>query len=378
MKMLTIATLLVAVSMTTSFATAQTENVLSPAPTEVAAPAKAVKKAKKVKKSAKPKAAMPASEAPAAVMAVAAPAPEVATIATTTSTAPVVAVNELRVQAGAATETSTTTTAVSAVNAAPTKKWSVGLVSELSTDAEGVGNISKNGVSTTNSASFGYKLNPDLKLSLSQYFNYDASPQAKDKAVKQSFTVLKAATAKIKGIFGSDEIAPLFWVYLPTKAAIKNNYKADVDMNAILRMDAEIVWTLANPKFQIGYYINPRQSFIPTQYFEAGGDLAKATTFESTTTLIHWLSLYYNVNDNIQPYIYGGMDNRMATERFTSTKDHVLAGVGTNFTFIGGKLVLIPEVAADIDLKTNGKYANAPKWFSPEDLGYTLTASISY
>lgn len=249
------------------------------------------------------------------------------------------------------------------------------------TTDEGSKNISTATVDSINYLGASYKLDAGT-IGLRQYFSYLSNTQegAPENAnsFKQDFTVLTYGT-KFSGIMGSDDIAPLFWYYLPTSTALEKNYgkQADgdnVESFGLLRADASIDWTLS-PKWSVGYYLNPRQSLFPTQDIVKAGD---ALTLEATTRLVHWLSATYTVNDNMKAYFYGGFDNRMATERLTSTRDDYTSGLGAEFSMLDGKVIINPEINTTVNLKAGGELAAAPRWYQSEDMQYELVTVVSF
>lgn len=361
----TLAIAIVLASITTFAQSEATTAPTAPATTEQAAPA-AKSPAKKAKKK---KAKKTSSNEVQTTQAVA---------ATTTANTQTVASADAQAQtanmAQAPATAAGTTTAVTA-EVAPTKKWSASFVSQANmTNNSIVHTFNEDKVEIINYLGAGYSVTKDTKVGFRQYFNYDLVPEKASKAVS-SWTVATVGT-KFNGVAGSDAIAPLFWYYLPTQDALKNVYNTNDTLNhgGILRMDAEIAWTL-NPKWTVSYYLNPRQSLANKQdYTDRDG---KTKSIESTTTLIHYGYLYYNVNDAIQPYAYIGMDSRMTTRNMTSIKDHAITAIGSSFTMFGGKFILNPEIANEVALKDNGEYVSAPRWFQSEDMAYQLTAVIA-
>lgn len=344
---------LVAFAMT-SMAQGTTAPATAPAvtATETKAPAKKAVKAKKAKK---PKAAV-AQPAPAVVAAPAAtPAVTVAPAAGTSTAAPAAA-------------------------AAPTKKWGAKLVIDATTNKDGVQDISNATVESVNYLGATYKLDAGT-IGLRQYFTYDSEPGV-DNAVKQDFTILTFGT-KFPGILGSDEIAPLFWYYLPTDQATMKNFGtkldgAPLDFYGALRADANINWTLS-PKWSVGYYLNPRQGLAPTQDAILP-DGKTFVTYEAATRLVHWVSGTYTISDAANAYAYAGFDNRMATERLTSVKDDQLLGVGMEFNMLGGKLIINPEISSTTGLKADGKTVEGQKasFFHPANTTYELVTVVSF
>lgn len=295
--------------------------------------------------------------------------------AANTTTATPAAGSSINTNAAPVTAIGTSTASVEQ-KPADDKKWSASLVLQGETNTEGAQRIGEQTITTLNYLGAGYKVTKDTKIGVRQYFGYGIGRDSNGE-IDTQWTVATVGT-KFAGMLGSDEIAPLFWYYLPTQTALENVYSKTtaVEHNGILRMDAEVVWTL-NPKWSVSYYFNPRQSIVPEkQVFLSNA--GKAAYVESTTTLIHYGVLYYNVNDAIQPYTYVGMDNRMSTDTLTSMKDHALLAIGANFTMLGGKFILNPEIYNEVALKDEGQYAEAPKWLQSEDINYQLTAVVAF
>ena len=367
-------TLVVAIALASIAAFAQNNTT-----TETAAPAttsvhetkaeghvsnKAVKKMKK--KKTKAGASIQAAPASASVAQAMTPAP---------AATPIVAMNPVTETGTASAPAAGTSTASTAAAPADAKKWSVSLVAQSNMSNENIKDLSKATYETINYIGAGYAVTKETKLGLRQYFSYNVEDGKATKAISQ-WTVPTVST-KFKGIAGSDDIAPLFWYYAPTQTALKNVYNTDdrLEHYGILRMDAEVAWTLT-PKWTVSYYLNPRQSMAPKQsYLDTTG---ASKNIESTTTLIHYGYVYYNVSDAIQPYGYVGMDSRMTTRNFSSIKDHALIGIGAGFTMFGGKFILNPEISNEVALKDNGEYASAPRWFQSDDMNYQMTAVVAF
>lgn len=333
MKLNLIAALLLCASVATAASTTTTTTTAAPA---TAAPAKAIKKAKKkaaAKKDEKKDSATvaPATTAPAA--------------GTSTAAAPAVQV--------------------------PAKKWGVVLLNESNVDYAGGKDLSNAVISTVNYVGASYKITSTEKVGLRQYYTYDYDQNSEKSFetsdINQSFTVATIGT-KTKGIFGSDDIAPMFWYYLPGHTAEETNFGKDMDnFYGILRMDAEVNFTLT-PKWSVSYYANPRQTL------GAKDDEAK---FEATTRLVHYANLYFNVSDETQVYANAGFDHKMASANLTSTSDYYLSSVGASMTFFGGKLTLNPEINTAVPLKTKGVAARSQQLYKKENIGYTLATVIA-
>ncbi len=345
MKLNIIAALLLCASVASATSeTTTTTTSAAPAATEKAAPAKkAKKKAKKTEEKKDGAQVAPAATAP--------------TAAATTTVAP-------------ATAAATSTAAAPAV-AAPAKKWGVTLLNEIDASYDQGKNLSDKGVDTINYIGASYKITSTEKVGLRQYYTYSYNPNdEKDfetSDIKQSFTVATIGT-KTKGILGSDDIAPMFWYYMPGHDAEINNFGKDMDNFAgILRMDAEINWTL-NPKWSASYYLNPRQTL---------GARDEEVNFEATSRLIHYANLYYNVSDETQVYANAGFDHKMASRNLTSTSDYYLSAVGVSTSFFGGKLSLNPEVSVATPLKTKGQAAKSQDLYNKENIAYAFVTAIA-
>lgn len=292
--------------------------------------------------------------------------------------APAVAQTSATATEAVAVPAAGTSTAAPEVAAAPSKKWGAKLMIDAFTGKDGVQDISNATVSTINYLGASYKLDAG-SVGLRQYFTYE-STSGEDTSVQQDWTVLTFGT-KFSGIMGSDEIAPLFWYYVPTTVALKKNFGEqidgdDVEAFGVLRADANIAWTLS-PKWSVGYYLNPRQTLIPTQDVIKG---KTASTLEATTRLVHWLSATYTINDAVNTYAYAGFDNRMATERMTQVRDDQLVGIGMEFSMLGGKLLLNPEISSTTGMKAGGKTVEgtAASFLHPLNTTYELVTVVSF
>lgn len=344
MKLNLIAALLLCASVATASETTTTApaTTTTTATTAEATAKKAVKKAKKkaaAKKDEKKDSATvaPATTAPAAAIAPAA--------ATSTAAAPAVQ--------------------------APAKKWGVTLLNEIDADYKAGKDLGNSTLTTINYVGASYKITSTEKVGLRQYYTYDYDPKSEksfeSSDINQSFTVATIGT-KTKGILGSDDIAPMFWYYMPGHTAEETNFGKDMDNFAgILRMDAEINFTL-NPKWSASYYLNPRQTLGATD---------EEAKFEATSRLIHYANLYYNVSDETQVYANAGFDHKMSTAKLTSTSDYYLSAVGVSTSFFGGKLTLNPEVSVATALKTKGAAAKSQELYNKENIAYAFVTVIA-
>ncbi len=323
----------------------------TPPATEVTPTAKKAKKAKTTKK-AKPAAqVMPAAET---------------TPATTTQASPAIETQGATTTAPAGTSTATVTVP------AESKPWFAAIVMQASASNEDLKNVGAAEIETINFIGAGYKISATNKIGVRQYFSYKTTPNNANR-VEQEVTAITFGT-KTAGILGSDEIAPLFWYYMPTSQLTKAlNTEEKINHDGTLRLDAEIAWTL-NPKWTVSYYLNPRQSMVYKQSFI--NRKGETNTIEADTRLIHYGFVYYNVAETIQAYSSVGLDQRARTATLTSHSDNALLAVGANFVM--GKLTLNPEVANTVGLKKNGGTVSAPRWLQTEDLEYQLTAALSF
>ena len=314
-------------------------------------------------------------------------ATETTTATSTTSKAPVKTAKKAKKKAAQADEAqaaqattapaaaiapaAATSTVAAPVTQAPAKKWGVTLLNESSVSYADGKNLSDAVISTINYVGASYKITATEKVGLRQYYAYDYDQKSEKSFetsdINQSFTVATIST-KTKGIFGSDDISPMFWYYLPGHTAEVTNFKKDMDhFYGILRMDAEVNFTL-NPTWSVSYYANPRQTL--------GAKDAEAK-FEATTRLIHYANLYYNLNDSTQFYVNAGFDHKMGTESLTSTSDAYMSAVGAAFSFLGGKLNVYPEISVYTALKSGGVATKSQELYKKDNIGYALATAIA-
>ncbi|MBL7671690.1 MAG: hypothetical protein JNM39_14485 [Bdellovibrionaceae bacterium] len=205
----------------------------------------------------------------------------------------------------------------------------------------------------TNIAGVNYKLSKNEKIAFKQYWDQAVGPKATPEDNKMSWAVMQYST-KTKGILGSDEIAPLFWYYIPTaqNRDLENGLpNGRLDSNGGFRADIEVPWTLT-PKWTVSYYFNPRQSLMPGKQVvyekdEESGKFVGKKLAQTTTTLLHYGFAYYNVNDVVQPYAALGFRHDFLTlDGFANTRNFALPVVGCNFTF-NKNVVLSAEINQD-------------------------------
>jgi hypothetical protein len=174
-------------------------------------------------------------------------------------------------------------------------------------------------------------------------------------------------TNKSNGIFGSDDISTSLIYYIPN-----SDLSSKARSNGTLRLDSEIVWTL-NPKIQLSYYLNPRQTFIPNGFVTVDG---KETEVFARTRLIHGPNFYYNFNDNLQAYVASYLDQSVKSATpGTMDNEKVLNEAGINYVI--GKLTLNPAISEEIPTKAKG-IASTARYFRDDQTSYNLTAALSF
>ncbi|MFN3697359.1 MAG: hypothetical protein ACK4VO_07955 [Pseudobdellovibrio sp.] len=388
MKITTKMTIVSTALLVASLASAQTttEQAAQQTATQTQVVAKKAKKVKKTKKvEEKTTQTTPATSV--------APATAPAAAATTSQVDRAVAAVKDAAMAPAQTSTATVAT-----TAAPAKKWRVSVtnLSEFSSQVEGESAARDFGNATVKNTVYlgaSYKITSKSSVGFRQYFNHTHNP-GKDSSfneIKQDWSTLTYATST-KGILGSEDIAPLFRYYLPNDVVERNSFEKDLEnFYGIVRADAVIAWVL-NPKWTVSYVLSPRQSFGAKQNTtlkpikdekgnqvvnELGQKMFKQYYFAPSTKLVHMGALYYNVNDNIQPYATAGMTHSVETNELKSQADYADFAVGANFVYFGGKLLINPEISNSVELKKDGATAAAPRWMQSEDISYSLTTAIS-
>lgn len=194
---------------------------------------------------------------------------------------------------------------------------------------------SKAALSTTNGVGATYKISPDSKIGIRQYFTYLNDVDKGNKFDMASTTL--TYSQKFAGFWGSDEVAPTVWYYLPTtEKAIQDR------SNGKLRASAFIGWTI-NPKWTFTYFLDPRQSFLPTSVGADGSE-----TF-SHTTWIHGGSFSYNFSDAFSIYQGVGTTEDLRTSSMTLLDESLDVSTGMYITF--GKVLLIPDMTNSVSTR---------------------------
>jgi hypothetical protein len=273
----------------------------------------------------------------------------------------------------AAISPQTTTATVTQAEAAATSPYSGTFSTTISADAKNL-NYGTGGTTfkSVNFVGGSYKLNKDTKLSLRQYFAYDRKPQVVNKTVLMDPTVI--LTQNFAGGLKSDPVSALFWYYLPTSEASRG-----ANSNGKLRADIEFDWTLS-PKWTVGYYLNPRQSLIPTQFKDNtdAETMAEEPIIEtsSNTVLIHNGLVSYNLNDNAALYFNLGMMHVMRTRNATLSDESIETAFGVQAAL--GKVVLVAEIDNSYNLKESFKKAAPTVWTAESTVSYALAGSVAF
>ncbi len=271
----------------------------------------------------------------------------------------------------AASESATTFGPLQDPEASIKSNWSFSALTQLGLESSDVhySNSSDKSVEITNAVGIGYKLNKENRLGLKQYFTMSHDGQKKKNTADMSYPVLTYGHT-FKGVAKSDPVSVLFWYYVPVTAT---DYK--IQNNGILRMDAEFNWTLS-PKWSVSYYLNPRQTLIPTATsIEIEGN---AVPMYAKSTLIHYGNIYYSVNDVITYYLNAGFRHDWKTSDFALVKEQYLTNLGANFSFLGGKFSLSPEIDYAVALPGSSSNFEVASAYNESNLSYVLSASVVF
>ncbi|HEY8270904.1 MAG TPA: hypothetical protein VIG33_08440 [Pseudobdellovibrionaceae bacterium] len=282
----------------------------------------------------------------------------VAASTTTTASAPATV---------ASATSGTTSGSLLEAETAAKSKWSFNALAqaEIASSEMHYSNSTDKTVDFTNAVGLGYKFNKENSIGFKQYFDVKHDGQKKTNKADLSYPVLTYGHT-FQGVAKSDPVSALFWYYVPVTAT---DYK--VQNNGLLRMDAEVNWTLS-PKWSLSYYLNPRQSLIPTE-----------TTLDDNpvfakTTLIHFGTLYYNVNDTISYYLNVGFRHDWKTASLDLVKEQYLTNLGASFSFFGGKLNLNPEIDYAVVLPRSGQSLEVASTYAEANLSYLLTTAVVF
>jgi len=225
---------------------------------------------------------------------------------------------------------------------------------------------SRAALSTTNSFGMTYKTSPDAKIGIRQYFTY-INDVDKGNKFDMASTVL-TYSKKFAGFWGSDEVAPVIWYYLPTtEKAIQDR------SNGKLRASAFISWTI-DPKWSFTYYLDPRQSFLPTSVGADGKEIF------SHSTWIHSGSFSYNFSDTFSIYQGVGTSEDFRSSSFTLLDESLDISTGMYITL--GKVLLIPDITNSIATRKSAEKpagrSISSTLFRAEETTYSLSMLANF
>ncbi len=251
------------------------------------------------------------------------------------------------------------------------KSWSVTFVNQTAATADQINysNIHSKSLNTINYIGGGYKIDAKNRLGVRQYLTVDRdgpSGEYKSTMIDTALTY----TRNMDGVLKSDPISAMLWYYIPNSDASR-----DARSNGQVRLDMELAYTLS-PKWTVSYYFNPRQNLIPNGEIVAAE--GKVSPVFSKTTLIHYASLYYNFNDTVTAYTYGGYKHRWKTSSMTLNEEALLTAVGTYFTLAGGKIQLNPEISVESAKVKDFQKIAAGQDIQEENISYALTSAFSF
>ncbi|MBS1972671.1 MAG: hypothetical protein JSU04_20350 [Bdellovibrionales bacterium] len=221
-------------------------------------------------------------------------------------------------------------------------------------------------VNTTNALGLTYKTSDTSKIGFRQYFTYLRDTDNGSK-FERSNTVV-TYSFKTKGILGSDEIVPLFWYYIPvTEKALAER------SNGKVRFTAYVNWTL-NPKWGVTYFFDPRQGFTPSSISEDGKERF------SHSTLIHGVSLSYNLSDSVSFYQGVGTTEDWKSSSLTLLDESVDISTGMYITL--GPVLLIPDITNSIATRQAGVKPDSrslqSSLYRAEDITYSVSMLASF
>jgi hypothetical protein len=273
----------------------------------------------------------------------------------------------------AANGQSTTVVADPEAAATADKPYSFSLMSQVIAPAAQLNYGSKGTTfKTVNYVAGSYKLDKSDRVSVRQYFSYNRVPDQANKAVLNDPTLIWIHNSD--GIMKSDPISTYMWYYVPTSEASR-----DLRSAGKLRMDVEFDWTL-NPKWAVGYFMNPRQSFIPRQLVANKDEETAATEpfveASSMTMLIHNAALYYTLSDKVTFYTTVGYTHIWKTRNMTLSDQSLDLALAGMFTL--GKFQLVAEIDNSNDQVANYKKQNGKLAINENTLSYALQGAVSF
>lgn len=225
-------------------------------------------------------------------------------------------------------------------------------------------------VEAVNFVGVGYKLNKDNRIGFKQYFNASHDGDTKVNKTELDVPVLTYGRSWNAGVAKSEPLSTTFWYYVPVTKTFR-----DAQSNGTFRADTEIVWTL-NPKVQLSYFLSPRQSIIPTETtIDVDGT---ATPVFTKTSLLHFATAYYNVNDDTSFYVNVGMNQAWKTRNLDYASEKFLTYLGASFNFFGGKLNINPEIDYEVVLPRSGDNMNVLSRYNEANVSYQLAAALVF
>ena len=267
---------------------------------------------------------------------------------------------------------STTTLPTAAAAAAPAKSWSVTILNQTTADASDF-NYRDNDKKTFKSDNFvgaGYKIDAKNRVGIRHNFQAVLDGKKDETTTTNRDPSIIYGRSGVAGILKSDELAPAFMYYVPATETSRN-------MNSYgkLRADLVIPWTLT-PKWSIAYTLSPRQDVVPeSQMLNSKGELKDVY---SRTTLIHNPNLTYTINDKMD--VYSGLTfiHVLSSRTAKIEQEEIDLGVGMNFSLLGGKVSLNPEVTLAKVTVEDGNYRPEEDTLQEKNFSYTLTSVIAF
>lgn len=261
----------------------------------------------------------------------------------------------------------TTTTTTVSETAKPKSNFGFVAISAMEVGAADIRDRNHHAaVNTTNALGLTYKTSETSKIGFRQYFTYLRDTDNGSK-FERSNTVV-TYSFKTKGILGSDEIVPLVWYYIPvTEKALAEK------SNGKVRFTAYVNWTL-NPKWGVTYFFDPRQGFTPSSVGEDGKDRF------SHSTLIHGVSLSYNLSDSISFYQGVGTTEDWKTSSLTLLDESLDISTGMYITL--GPVLLIPDITNSFATRQSGARPDSrnlqSSLYRAEDVTYSVSMLASF
>ena len=226
-------------------------------------------------------------------------------------------------------------------------------------------NKSKVGIDSTYAVGMTYQINNESKIGFRQYVT-----QRLGQGIDTKYEIMNPVltfSKKVPGVWGSDEISPLWWYYIPLTEQSKREQSLGK-----LRVTAYINWTL-NPKWTLTYILDPRQSLNPSIDLDNG-----AQSF-AKTTWIHSGNISYNISDKISVYQGVGTTQQMRTSRMTLIDESI--NLSTGLLVSAGPIIIIPDITNSVVTKKDGTFLQRQglsSFYLPEETIYSLSLLASF